>query len=195
MILNLTKNIIILTISIVLVAFIIWLTLHLYQGYREYSEPIYNKNIITCIEFNNYKPQSGDIVLFTNNKKPDIFVKNVAFSVFTHVAIVYCNPKDNKNYIMESDAFLDKIFNPLDERIRWYQQHRGEIFIRPLLKPLTTIEQKRFDDFVQNLFKNNELKHHYNDQPEKPSRFKEVRLPYFRDWICNYALNKPQPLI
>ena len=193
--LKIVKNTILLLIGIVTVALLIWLTIHLYLGYMEYKQPLTVKNSIETIPLFQYVPQTGDIVLFVNEKKPVLFMKHLCSSKFTHVGIVYCTTENNlpKSCIIETDIYLGKVINPLDERIRWYQQHRGQVFIRRLTRPLTMEQLKKCDDLIYSLQSTNQLKYEYLENMNQKTDFR-ISLPLYFKFISTYALKQPKPL-
>lgn len=187
------NGIIIFIIVLVLFAFILWMTVYLFEGYLEYSIPINDRNHIYELNIKQYQPQSGDIVLYSNFKKPQIGIKNLCYSNFTHVGIVYRT--NNQFYVIEGNTHSGKEMFPLVPRTTWYIKNRGHVCIRPLIKPLSTDEQYRFNALVDHLLntKNLDIAYNQNKKAEQLLLF-EVTIPLFSNFFLKNALNYPKAL-
>lgn len=116
----------------------------MYKGYVLSCESITLGNTVTLTSLESYKPKTGDIVLFSNQKKPELSTRILASSYFTHVGLVYCDPKTNDAFILESIVDRHKTKNPLRKRITWYQQFRGNVCVRSLKQKINTYAARHF---------------------------------------------------
>lgn len=140
------NNILAIAISII---FIIYIYYRIYNSYKHEE-----------VHIEDFKPKTGDIILFKHN-----ITLHGLYTYYTHIGIVFIDPDDvnqtplifeivyNGNEIFDKHLENNKpsviLTNFKDRVTRYY----GSVFIKPLNKPLTYSEKRAFKEFIKSHLK------------------------------------------